>query len=69
MRAIIKTFQQEPWHKVPDVSIHEGAIISMDGLETQTDREQALAWIILRLNAQVLALKSAQANPVYDTFS
>jgi uncharacterized protein YpuA (DUF1002 family) len=34
------------------VTIHKGAIVKVANSPVNTSREQALAWIILRLNAQ-----------------
>ena len=58
MNDVIKTFKQEAWHPQLDISIHKGAIVSIDRFPTNTPREGALAWIILRLNAQVLHFQS-----------
>lgn len=54
----IHTYTQERWQEQHPVTIHEGAIVSVDGIEVSTQREQALAWIILRLHAQGLVLKN-----------
>lgn len=53
----LKTFNQEAWHEQHPVSINTGAIVTVDGVEVNTPREQALAWILLRLNAQVIGLQ------------
>lgn len=59
MKTELHRFKQETWDKDQlDVTIHEGAIVAVDGVEVHTSREQALANIILRLNAGMLWLKA-----------
>ena len=65
MNEVIKVFKQQANHDIAglgifDVSIHRGAIVSVGHSESAavgTPREEALAWIILRLNAQVISLQ------------
>jgi hypothetical protein len=56
--SALHTYEQEKWHEQHPVAIHKGAIVSVDGIEVSTQREQALSWIILRLHAQGLILKN-----------
>ena len=56
MKAL-RTFTQEPWHEQHTVVINEGAIVTIDGLGTTGRIEQALAWVILRLNAETIQLR------------
>lgn len=55
---VIRTFEQEKWHAQHPVAIHKEAYVSVDGEVVSTPREEALGWIILRLNAQALALQA-----------
>ena len=50
MKAL-RTFKQQGMNPKADVAIHKGAIVTVDGEPTRTAREDALAMIILRLNA------------------
>lgn len=53
---MIKSFDQQAWHEQLKVSIEKGAVVTVDDKEVCTSREQALAWIVLRLNGQNLYL-------------
>lgn len=52
MNTELHRFKQQTWdEKQLDVTIHDGMIVAVDGIPVNTDREQALANILLRLNA------------------
>lgn len=50
MQPVLKTFEQEAWNPQMSVEIHTDGVVTLDGTEL-SPREQALANIILRLNA------------------
>ena len=50
MKKLLKSFQQQLWHKQYNIKIYTDCTITVDD-EYLTQREQALAYIILRLNA------------------
>jgi len=54
---ILKTFEQQKHHKQLPVTIEQGAVVAVNGEPVATDREEALGWIILRLNAQNIYLQ------------
>ena len=47
------TFKQQAWNEQLDIVIGKNGMVSVDGMEVSTARENALANIILRLNAGV----------------
>jgi hypothetical protein len=56
MPKIIKTFEQQTWHPQMSVNIHKDSSVTIDGIALSV-REQALANIILRLNAGMEILR------------
>lgn len=56
MSKIIKTFEQQTWHPQMSVNIHKDSSVTIDGIVLSV-REQALANIILRLNAGMEILR------------
>lgn len=59
MSKIIKTFEQQTWHPQMSVNIHKDSSVTIDGAggTLLSVREQALANIILRLNAGMEILR------------
>jgi len=56
MSKVIKTFEQQAWDIQMSVNIHKDSSVTIDGLVLSV-REQALANIILRLNAGMEILR------------
>ncbi len=56
MSKIIKTFEQQAWDIQMSVNIHDDNSVTIDGIVLSV-REQALANIILRLNAGMEILR------------
>jgi len=56
MSPVLKKFEQEAWHPQVSVEIHTDGVVTLDGTELNP-REQALANIVLRLNAGMNWLK------------
>lgn len=65
MSKIIKTFEQQTWDSQMSVNIHKDNSVTIDGSELSI-REQALANIILRLNAGMEILKKDLENVKKD---
>ena len=57
MDKALKSFNQEAWRHQLDISIHSDAVIAVGGEPVNTQKEEALGWIVLRLNAQAILLK------------
>lgn len=51
---ILQTWKQESWNPQLDVTLFEGAIIAVAGVPVNTERETALANIILRMNGSTI---------------
>jgi hypothetical protein len=56
MSKVIKTFEQQAWDIQMSVNIHKDSSVTIDGIVLSV-REQALANIILRLNAGMEILR------------
>jgi len=54
----LRTWKQQAWNPQLDVTLLRGAIVEVGGVPVTGDREQALANIIMRLNAQVISLEA-----------
>lgn len=57
MNEPLAIFKQQSWIGSSVTTIHKGAIVAVDGVAVNTQREIALADTILLLNAQSLHLK------------
>ena len=56
--SVLKTFEfDRKHHNYSPVTISTGAVVAVGNVPVHTPREEALGWIILRLNAQSLALR------------
>ena len=53
----MKIFKQQSWNEQLDVVIGDNGIVSVDGIDVSSVRENALANIVLRLNASVIEWK------------
>ena len=65
MSKIIKTFEQQAWDIQMSVNIHDDNSVTIDGIVLSV-REQALANIILRLNAGMEILRKDLENVKKD---
>lgn len=57
MDDVLHRYNQQAWNPQHTVAIHKNGVVSVDGIPVATEREQAIANILLRMNANNIALK------------